>query len=135
MEIPKGNSKGNLREREKIITQFYYDWRKSHPSRKVYNQSLKANISVEYLSLTETKRHAAKSYLSTLMVLQLDAILRLAVKKGKPVPVKQDVKNQKDFSRLIIMEYNLPGLGIAKMTVGIKKKTGENVQYCITALK
>lgn len=32
------------------------------------------------------------------------------------------------------MECPLIGMGIAKLTVGVKKKTGMKNQYCITAI-
>ncbi len=32
------------------------------------------------------------------------------------------------------MHYELIGIGLVKMTVGIKK-SGEKIQYCITAIK
>ena len=44
------------------------------------------------------------------------------------------IKNQSEFSEMIIMECPLVGIGIAKLTVGVKKKTEMKIQYCITAL-
>ena len=86
------------------------------------------------VSIVETSEHAAKSYLSTLAVLQLDAILtnarKVSVRKAKP-----DNKNQKPFERILIMEYESPGIGKIKMTVGVRRRTYEKVQYCITALQ
>ena len=35
---------------------------------------------------------------------------------------------------MLIMQYHCPGIGTVKMTVGVKRKTHEKVQYCITAL-
>ena len=32
------------------------------------------------------------------------------------------------------MECELIGIGTAKLTVGVKKKTGMKIQYCITAI-
>ena len=36
--------------------------------------------------------------------------------------------------RMMIMEYDLIGIGTVKMTVGIRRRTQEKVQYCITAI-
>ena len=73
------------------------------------------------------------TYLSTLAVLQLDAILTNAwlVKK---VPSKPKSKNQRSFGSMLIMEYVCPGLGRVKMTVGVKRSDKSKVQYCITAI-
>ena len=85
------------------------------------------------VSIVETSEHAAKSYLSTLAVLQLDSILtgtkRVSIKKPKPGNA-----NQKTFERIMIMEYELTGIGKIKMTVGVRRRTLEKVQYCITAI-
>jgi hypothetical protein len=53
---------------------------------------------------------------------------------GEPSPIKEGVKNQGEFSEMIIMECPLVGIGTAKLTVGVKKKTGMKIQYCITAI-
>ena len=66
-------------------------------------------------------RHAAKTYLSTLAVLQLDVILKCATKVGDPTPIKPGVNNQSIFEEMIIMECPLVGIGTAKLTVGVKK--------------
>lgn len=48
------------------------------------------------VSIVETSEHAAKSYLSTIAVLQLDAIL-MGAKKISVNRTKQGNKNQKPF--------------------------------------
>ena len=85
------------------------------------------------VSIIETSEHAAKSYLSTLAVLQLDAIL-VGAKKVSIKKTKVGNKNQKPFERMMIMTYELNGIGTVKMTVGIRRRTKEKVQYCITAI-
>jgi hypothetical protein len=85
------------------------------------------------VSIVETSEHAAKSYLSTLAVLQLDAIL-VGAKKVYISKTKKCNKNQEPFERMMIMEYELIGIGKVKMTVGIRRRTKEKVQYCITAI-
>lgn len=36
---------------------------------------------------------------------------------------------------MMIMEYLCPGIGKVKLTVGIKRRTKEKIQYCITAVE
>ena len=93
---------------------------------------LTVTINIRYLSITETMRHAAKTYLSTLAMSQLDTILRHSVKYGEPKPPKKGVKNQATFKQMQEMRCNLDGVGLIKMMVGIKR-TGEKILYCITA--
>ena len=64
---------------------------------------------------------------------RIDLILKNAYQVGRPVKPKPANKNQDEFSEIIIMECPLIGMGIAKLTVGVKKKTGIKIQYCITA--
>ena len=133
MDIPQGNTKEELAQREEIISQVYRQWTEANPDKRVYNRDLKDYINVRYLSITETMRHAAKTYASTLALLQLDTILRYSVKYGKPTPVKKGVKNQAIFVKMQQMRCELIGIGTVKMMVGIKK-SGEKIQYCITAI-
>ena len=81
----------------------------------------------EEVVLAVTAKHAAKSYLSTLAVLQLDSILIGAKKVSSQKPQRGN-KNQKPFERILIMEYELVGIGTVKMTVGVRRKTREKVQ-------
>ena len=66
-------------------------------------------------------------------VLQLDAIL-VGAKKVSIKKTKVGNKNQKPFERMMIMTYELNGIGTVKMTVGIRRRTKEKIQYCITAI-
>ncbi len=43
-------------------------------------------------------------------------------------------KNQKPFESILIMVYDLAYIGKVKMTVGVRRRTKEKVQYCITAI-
>ena len=133
--IPIGEEKTDIKAREEIITLYYVQWRRSNAEGRVFNDDLKDFIYVVYLSLDETRRHAAKRYLSTLAVLHLDMVLKTAKKIGKPVPIKRGSKNQKGFSKMVRMECQLEGVGLVKLMVGIKKKTGEKIQYCLTAVE
>ena len=109
----------------------YYDASKTY--RKVYNKSLNDYIHVKYISVNETAGHASLRYLSTLAVLQLDAILPNAILKSTK-PVNPNTKNQKGFKRMLIMEYNCPGIGLVRLTVGQKGSDGSKIQYCITTI-
>lgn len=131
--IPTGNSREDIQQRELIIRDFYHEWKEKNPSQKKYNLSLKEYINIRMVSIIETSEHAAKNYLSTLAVLQLDAIL-VGARKVSIQNVKQNNKNQKPFEKIIIMEYDLVGIGTIKMTVGVRRRTREKVQYCITAI-
>ena len=108
--IPEGHTIEDIKKREQIIRDFYREWKEKNPSQRKFNLSLKEYINIRMVSIVETSEHAAKSYLSTLAVLQLDSILTGARK-------------------LLILLYD----GI-KLTVGVQKTTQEKVQYCLTAL-
>lgn len=131
--IPTGNSREDIQQRELIIREFYSEWKEKNPSQKKYNLSLKEYINIRMVSIVETSEHAAKNYLSTLAVLQLDAIL-VGARKVSIQNVKQNNKNQKPFEKIIIMRYDLVGIGTIKMTVGVRRRTREKIQYCITAI-
>ena len=132
-DIPKGDSSEEKRHRQNLIYAFYQEWKRRNPDQKKYNLALREDINIRAVSLDETAAQASLTYLSTLAVLQLDAILTNAwlVKK---VPSKPDSKNQRSFERILIMEYVCPGVGRVKMTVGVKRSDKSKVQYCITAI-
>ena len=131
--IPEGNTLDEIKERERIIREFYREWKEKNPLQRKYNLALKEYINIRMVSIVETSEHAAKSYLSTLAVLQLDAIL-VGAKKVSIKKTKTNNKNQQPFERMMIMEYDLVGIGTVKMTVGVRRRTQEKVQYCITAI-
>ncbi|MBQ4398387.1 MAG: hypothetical protein II829_02240 [Bacteroidales bacterium] len=99
IEVPRGNTKEDIKARESIISDVYRRWYEANPSKAVFNANLNDSINVRYLSITETIRHAAKNFLSTLAVLQLDIILKSAYQVGEPSPIKKGIKNQSDFSK------------------------------------
>ena len=132
-EIPLGNSPEDVIIRRNVISNYYRKWKEANPSLKRYNLNLKEFINIRFVSITETCTHASRSYLSTLAVLQLDAILSNAHKVGT-VPPKAN-GNQKPFEKMIVMHYDCPGIGTVKMTVGVKRGSHEKVQYCITAIE
>ena len=132
-DVPVGDSAKDIEARRKIISKFYHDWKLRNLSLRKFNLSLKEYINIRFVSITETCTHASRSYLSTLAVLQLDAILTNA-RIVSTVKSKEN-GNQKPFEKMIIMKYDCVGIGVVKMTVGVRRRTHEKVQYCITALE
>ena len=132
-EIPQGKEPADLETRRQIISQFYREWKEKNPTLRKYNFSLKDYINIRFVSITETCTHASRSYLSTLAVLQLDAILTNA-KRVSTMRAKSN-GNQKPFEKMIIMQYEIVGIGVVKMTVGVRRRSHEKVQYCITAFE
>lgn len=128
MEIPQGNSRDEVRARDRIIKDFYARWIAENPAKKMWNDNLQDYIHVKYLSITETAEKAARQYKSTLAVMRLSELLTKA-KKISEVPVKKGTKNQKPFLKMYIMQFES-----IKMTVGLQKSNGNKVQYCITSL-
>ena len=132
-DVPVGDTIEDIERRRLIISKYYRDWKLRNPSLKKLNLSLNEDINIRFVSITETCTHASRTYLSTLAVLQLDAILTNA-KVVSTVPSKSN-GNQKPFEKMIIMKYDCVGIGAIKMTVGVRRRTHEKVQYCITALQ
>ena len=132
-DIPRGDTPEDIKLRSDIIWKYYQEWKKANPTQKVYNNKLKDYINIRQISIDETARHASKRYLSTLAVLQLDAILACArlIKTDKP----ESRANQQQFKAMLVMQYECQGLGTVKLLVGIRHKTLLKVQYCITALE
>lgn len=127
MNIPRGKTREEIKIREKIIKDFYAKWIAKNPSKSVWNESLKANIKVKFISINETYEHAARSYESTLAVLRLTKILSKAVFVSRDTKKSND-KNQKSFSHICIMKYEN-----VKLVVGHQKSKDEYVQYSITS--
>ena len=134
MVIPMGNSLDEINFRKKIILDFYREWKQRNPTQRKYNVSLKEYVNIRNVSINETCYQASKTYLSTLAVLQLDSVLMMA-KKIKMTNAKPNDKNQKPFNKMILMECVLPGIGKVKLTVGVKRRSFEKIQYCITAIE
>lgn len=127
MEIPRGKTREEIKAREKIIKDYYAGWIANNPSKAVWNNSLNAEIKVKGISINETYEHAARSYESTLAVMDLTEILSSAVIVSHG-PHKSDDKNQKAFSEIYVMRYK----GI-RLIVGYQPSKGDYVQYSITS--
>jgi len=132
-DIPTGDSTEDRRKRQKIILSFYHDWKKRNPDAKRYNVNLKDDINIRYVSLEETAGQASMNYLSTLAVLQLDAILTNALLE-ETTPANPKKKNQRGFKSMLRMSYICPGIGLVKLMVGVRHSDKLKVQYCITAI-
>ena len=134
LEIPKGRTREEILQREKIIKDFYAVWNAANPEKRVFNINLQAFIYVRFLSIQETTEKASRSYKSTLAVTYLTEILELAkiVDRTKP---KEGNKKQSRFSDIIIMQHCKTNFGKIKLTVGILRGSGQKIQYCITAIE
>ena len=124
--IPNGNSKEDIKAREKIIKDFYASWIAGHPDKKIWNESLRDFIYVKFLSINETYNKAARRKESTAAVFFLTEILQNATLVAKK-PTKKNDKNQKSFDKLFIMKY-----GDIKLVVGNQQSMGHKVQYTLS---
>ena len=127
MVIPAGNSREEIKLRDKAIKDFYASWNAEHPDKKIWNDDLQDYIHVRFLSIEETSEKAARQYESTLAIFRLTELLTKS-KKVDEVEPKKGTKNQQPFVKILIMR-----LDNIKMTVGVQK-SGNKIQYCITAL-
>ncbi|MDR2839916.1 MAG: hypothetical protein LBV75_01425 [Paludibacter sp.] len=134
LEIPDGTNIEVVKQREQIIKDFYASWVSTNPEKRIYNADLKEFIYVRFLSIQETAEQAAKRYISTLAVTYLTEILELALVKEISKP-KPNTANQSRFKDMILMEYEKDGVGVIKLTVGVLRGSGNNIQYCITAIE
>ena len=125
-EIPLGKTKEEIKTREQIIKDFYAQWIAAHPDKKVLNVALGKYICVKFLSINETYEKASRSYESTMAVFRLTEVLQNAT-LVEELPAKQKTRNQKQFEKLLVMQYEN-----IKLTVGLQRSNQELVQYCIT---
>ena len=125
-DIPTGRTKEDIKIRERIIKDFYAQWIAEHPEKRIFNVTLGKYICVKFLSINETYEKASRSYESTLAVLRLTEILQNA-KLISELPAKRNTKNQKQFEKLLMMQYEN-----IKLTVGVQRSNQDLVQYCIT---
>jgi hypothetical protein len=134
IEIPQGTTREEIKLREKFIQDFYASWIKINPEKRIYNIDLQDFIYVRFLSIQESAEQAAKRYISTVAVTYLTEILELATIQKLSL-IKPNTENQKRFKEMILMEYEKDGLGTIKLTVGVLRGSGNNIQYCITAME
>lgn len=125
--IPLGRTKKEIIIREQVIKDFYRNWIADNPEKKIWNKNLQAFILVKYISINETYAKAARTYESTKAVFLLTEILENAILVDE-MPPKKNNKNQKAFSKMLIMRYER-----VKLTVGFQRSNNDNVQYCVTS--
>ena len=125
VEIPKGNSREDIKARRQIIKEQYVDWVSKHPEKKIWNASLMADIHIKNRSFNEILGHAPKSYESTFAFTQMSDILNNAtlVKSMQP---KNNDNNQKIFSKMNLLRWKC-----YRLLVGEQTSTGELVLYYI----
>lgn len=117
-------------QRWDAIFQAVDEWRKGCPEPKTWNNSLRGYIRVNRRSASETAYWGSKNPATLPFITEhFNEVLRYAVKKEEAQPKSRYAKG---FSKLVILEREVAGIGTAKLTVGVKPD-GEMVQYCITA--
>lgn len=129
--IPKGTSYEDERIRKELIYSFIKKWKEEHEDPTIFNIDLSEFVKINQVFLIEATAHASKSYLSTKAVFQFEEVIRNAVKIGISKP-KPDNKNQKPFQDMLIMKYHAEDLGTVKLTIGVRFKSHEKVQYGIS---
>ena len=129
--IPLGYSKEEIKMRSEIIKVFFHKWKEQHPEQMVFNVHLKENILIRNVSFIEACEHSSKSYKSTRAFMMIDEILANAKMVEETMP-KQNDKNQAPFERIFVMKYYAEELGTVKLTVGVRKRTKEKIQYGIS---
>ena len=132
--IPMGRTAEEIKMRKQIIFQFYEKWKNDHPDKAVFNKDLKADILIRKESVVEASGHAPKRYRSTLAVLRLEELLANAIKVDEDAPKKGD-KNQAKLKKMLLMSYQCPEIGTIKLTVGVRRRSQDMIQYGITALE
>lgn len=116
-------------QRWDAIFQAVDEWRKGRPEPKTWNNSLRGYIRVNRRSASETAYWGSKNPATLPFITEhFNEVLRYAVKKEESVPRSGQSKG---FSKIIILEREIKGVGTAKLTVGVRPD-GELVQYCIT---
>lgn len=130
--IPMGGSQAEIQERRNVIHEYIQSWRAEHvESPSVYNINLNEYIRVNHVFLLESVSHAAIKYQSTKAVLRMAEIMKNAVQVGI-TNKKEGNSNQKPFEKMIVMRYQSKDLGNVKMTVGVRNRTHEKIEYSIT---
>lgn len=131
--IPLGQSMEEIKIRERIIRDFFSSFQKGRDDRRIFNLNLQSDILIRMVSTIEAIEHSSKSYRSTKAVLELEQVLKNA-RPVRRVAVKAGNNNQRPFAYMLVMVYELNGIGTIKLTVGVKKSNGDRIEYGISAL-
>lgn len=130
--IPIGDSQEERQVRRNKIHEFIQQWREQHLDNPcVFNENLKEFIRINQTFLIESVSHAVGNYKSTKAVLRMEEIMTKAEYIGVSQKKEGD-SNQKSFEKMIVMIYKSEELGNVKMTVGVKNRTHEKIEYSIT---
>jgi hypothetical protein len=129
IDIPKGKSQKDVKDREKIIKQFFNNWDKQNPNKCVYNSNLKENIYVNSLGKNETMHHAARTYDSTVYLLELDLSTLLSNATFVRIDSPKSKRQQDEFDNMMILEYQS-----THITLGIKTSE-RKVYYCLSEIE
>jgi len=130
--IPMGDSQEERLIRREKIHQFIQRWREQHSDNpRVFNENLNECIKINQVFLLESVLHSAMRYQSTKAVMKMEIVMAKAILVGE-VRIKEGNSNQKPFEKMIVMRYDSGDLGAVKMTVGVRRRTLEKVEYCIT---
>ena len=121
--IPQGNTAEDNKARRQIIKDFYACWISENPGKMIWNPSLRAYIHVKGLSINEILGHAPRSIEATKAQFHLTEILSEAQIVG-PLPLKHGDKNQKSFSKMILLKWKQH-----RLLVGFQKSKQEYVLY------
>ncbi len=104
-------------------------WVASRPEPRIWNNSLRAYITVSGRTLREIPYWGSKRKESTEAICgHLSEIMRFAVKKEE---VQPHSNSSRKFLKLIILERRIEGVGTVKMTVGLNQEN-RLVLYCVT---
>ena len=126
MEIPRGNSRDEIKTRRQIIKDFYANWIAQHPDKKVWNRSLNAFIHVKFDSINEALGHAPRSFEATCAQMHLAEALSEAVFIEERPPKYGD-QNQKKFSKMLFLRWKS-----CRLLVGRRKTSGEYEMYYLS---
>lgn len=130
--VPMGRSKEEIEIRRQIVYDYIQRWRtenKNNP--RIYNDNPKEYIKITQIFMIESVAHSVGNYKSTKAILHFEEIMAKAHKVGL-TRTKEGNSNQKPFTKMMVMRYKMDDLGDIKMTVGVRARTNEKVEYSIT---
>lgn len=122
------------RVRRRLIFEFIKKWHENHPDARVFNTDLNEYVIINHSFLDEATTHSAKSYKSTKAVLIFEQAIKNATKYAV-TKTKEGDKNQAKFQEMLVLTYHCDDLGTIKLTVGVRFRSHDKVQYAISVPK
>ena len=128
MEIPKGNSKGDIEKRRGII---------ESGLAKYKGKSFKCPclggvpVIVSGKSIDEISAHASKHHDSTAAALRLPSLIKSARYHRMYIPKENGQRKKFGFIFLYELHCDTTRFGTVKLTVGVREDT-HFLQYCVT---